>query len=225
MSSKVAFEVISTGSKGNAVVIESSVLIDCGVPLKSLKDVAPKLKLVLLTHIHSDHFNATTIRLLSESRPLLRFGCCRWLVTDLVKCGVAPHNIDVFDFNTSYGYGICNVIPVRLNHDVPNCGYKLHFPNGKVFYATDTNDLNGITAKAYDLFLIEANYIDEEIKERIAAKKLAGEYAYEKRVLKNHLSKAKCDDFIYRNIGRDSEYVYLHCHEDIANPSEEESGT
>ncbi len=113
-----------------------------------------------------------------------------------------------------YGYGICNVIPVLLVHDVPNCGYKLHFPIGKVFYATDTNNLNGIKAKHYDLYMVEANYEDDVIQEKIAAKKEAGEFAYERRVLQTHLSKEKCDDFIYRNIGPSGEYVYLHCHVD-----------
>lgn len=212
MSSKISFEVISTGSKGNAVLVENAVLIDCGVPYKSIRHIVKGLKLVLLTHIHSDHFNQTTIRRLAAERPLLRFGCCRWLVAELIKCGVEAANIDVFSFNVSYGYGICNVIPFRLNHNAPNCGYKIHFPHGKVFYATDTNDLNGITARNYDLYLVEANYIDEEIQQKIAAKKEAGEYAYETQVLQNHLSKAKCDDFIYKNIGRGGEYVYLHGH-------------
>lgn len=35
---------------------------------------------------------------------------------------------------------------------------------------------------------------------------------YERRVLGTHLSKAKCDDFIYQNIGPTGEYVYLHGH-------------
>ena len=33
-------------------------------------------------------------------------------------------------------------------------------------------------------------------------------------MIKNHLSNAKCHDFIYRNIGPGSEYVYLHGHVD-----------
>lgn len=47
------YDVISTGSHGNAVVINREILIDIGVPFKSLKDVYKGLKLVLLTHIHS----------------------------------------------------------------------------------------------------------------------------------------------------------------------------
>ena len=210
----VPYHIISTGSRGNAVVVNESVLIDCGVSFKAIKPFCNRLKLVLLTHIHSDHFNPTTLRMLSEKRPTLRFGCCRWLVADLVAAGVPTTNIDVLEIGIMYGYGICNIIPVPLSHDVPNCGYKLHFPIGKVFYATDTNNLNGITARHYDLYMVEANYEDEIIMEKIAAKKETGEYAYEKRVLKHHLSKAKCDDFIYRNIGPGGEYVYLHCHID-----------
>lgn len=206
------YRIISTGSKGNAVVIEKTILIDCGVAFKALKEVVPKLQLVLLTHIHSDHFNPRTIRLLAENRPLLRFACCRWLVSDLIKCGVSAENIDILSCNTSYRYGFCTIIPILLAHDVPNCGYKLHFRQGKVFYATDTNSLDGITAPKYNLYLLEANYIEEEMKEKIAQKKASGEFAYEIRAIKNHLSKAKCDDFIYRNIGCNGEYVYLHCH-------------
>ncbi len=83
-----------------------------------------------------------------------------------------------------------------------------------MFYATDTNNLNGISARHYDLYMVEANYEDDVILQKIAEKKAAGEYAYEVQAMQNHLSKAKCDDFVYRNIGNGGEYVYLHCHVD-----------
>ena len=210
----IPYHIISTGSQGNAVVINNSILIDCGVSLKALSGFYEHLKLVLLTHIHSDHFNPTTLRRLSQERPTLRFGCCRWLVKSLVEAGIPTANIDVLSLGVMYGYGICNVIPVPLSHNVPNCGYKVHFPVGKAFYATDTNNLNGITARHYDLYLVEANHEEDVIRAKIAAKREAGEYAYEQQVLKNHLSKSKCDDFIYRNIGANGEYAYLHCHVD-----------
>ena len=46
-------EVIASGSKGNAVVLNKHILIDAGVSFKALKDVYKDLKIVLLTHIHS----------------------------------------------------------------------------------------------------------------------------------------------------------------------------
>ena len=45
--------VIKTGSCGNAVQLNTFVLIDCGVNFKALKDIYKDLKIVLLTHIHS----------------------------------------------------------------------------------------------------------------------------------------------------------------------------
>lgn len=212
MTSDIEYNIISTGSKGNAVVINKIILIDCGVPFKALKPYVKDIKLILLTHIHGDHFNKRTIKKLASERPTLRFGCGKWLAEALVECGVSKKNIDILEFDTMYGYGACNVIPVSLSHNVPNCGYKIHIGGKKIFYATDTNNLNGIAAKNYDLYLIEANYEDAEIKERIDNKKVNGEYAYEIQVLDNHLSKAKCDDFLYSNMGSNSVYVYLHQH-------------
>lgn len=210
----ISHEVLSTGSKGNAVIIGKSVLIDCGVPYRMIEPHIRELKLVLLTHIHSDHFTPSTIRRMAMERPLLRFGGCSWMIKPLVEAGVPRRQIDVLTTGTMYGYGICNVIPFSLVHDVLNCGYKLHFPGGKAIYATDTNSLAGITAHHYDLYLLECNYEDEEIRRKIEEKKAAGEYAYEMRVLRTHLSKAKCDDFIARNIGPTGRYVYLHGHVD-----------
>ena len=60
--------------------------------------------------------------------------------------------------------------------------------------------------------MIEANYEDEEIQERIRKKEESGVFAYEYKVLKNHLSKAKCDDFIVRNAGARSKFIYMHGH-------------
>lgn len=81
-----------------------------------------------------------------------------------------------------------------------------------MIYATDTGTLAGITAKDYDLYLVEANYEDEEIAQRIHDKEKSGEYAYERSAMVNHLSKARCDAWIYQNIGSKGEYIYMHTH-------------
>ncbi len=214
MNCDIRYNIISTGSKGNAVIINDIVMIDCGVSFKALKDYYKALKLVLLTHIHSDHFNSTTIRRLAAERPMLRFGCGRWLVDSLVKCGVNKANIDILESRKMYVYGPVSVVPELLVHNVPNQGYKVHFGTKRMFYATDTNNLDGISAYDYDLLLIEANYTDAEIKERIAEKKLNDEYAYEIAVTKNHLSKEKCDAWIAKNATDKTVYAYMHCHVD-----------
>ena len=210
----IDYQIIATGSKGNAVVINKILLIDCGVPYKALLQYVTGLKVVLLTHKHSDHFNKTTIKKLIRERPTLRFGCGRWLVPLLVDAGVPAKNIDILYDGTSYTYGkLFNVIPVPLTHDVPNQGYKVHFPTGeKMIYATDTGNLNGITAYHYDLFLIEANHDEEEIKRKIKEKQVEGKFPYEKRAAWTHLSVQQATDFIYKNAKQSSVYVYMHAH-------------
>lgn len=208
------YNIISTGSKGNALVINKKILIDCGVSFAKLKDFYKSFQLVLLTHIHSDHFNKYTIKKLAQLRPTLRFGCCEWLVEELVNCGVNKKNIDVLKIGKWYEYYGFTVSPVILYHNVEQCGYRLYIDHQKIFYATDTNSLDGIYAKNYDYYFVEANYEEEEIKERIKAKEQLGIYSYEKDVIKNHLSKQKCDEFLYENMGENSKYIYMHQHEE-----------
>ena len=212
----IEYEILSTGSKGNAVVVNNKILIDCGVSFKALQRYVRGLKVVLLTHKHTDHFRKKTIEKLIESRPGLRFGCGRWLVPLLIDAGVPAKNIDILNDGTSYTYGkLCTVIPVPLVHDVPNQGYKIHFPTGKkMIYATDTGNLNGITAYHYDLFLIEANHDEEEIKRKIKEKQVEGQFPYEKRAAWTHLSVQQANDFIYKNAKQSSVYVYMHAHEE-----------
>ncbi len=208
------YKVIDSGSAGNAVVVEERILIDCGVPWKRLQEIKKDIKLVLLTHCHGDHFKKSTIRRLSEDRPTIRFACGDWMVRFLVDCDVKPKNIDVLEMGQWYDYGLFKVSPVFLAHDVPNCGWKVDFDGRKLFYATDTAHLNGITAKNYDLYMVECNYETDEISRRIKDKQSRGEYVYEIRAREQHLSKEKCDEFIYGNIGPNGEYVYLHMHKD-----------
>ena len=218
----IDYKIISTGSKGNAVVVEKKILIDCGVSFKELRHDYKNLKLVLLTHIHSDHFKKATVKKLAAERPTLRFACCHWLVDALLGCGVEAKRIDVLETGKIYGYGICNVIPFFLQHNVPNCGYKLHFAaTGKLIYATDCSTLEGISAPGYELYLIEANYTDEDIEQRIAEKKENGEYSYEIKARQNHLSKTKADNWLYENMDSHSIYVYMHQHQEKTQGAEQ----
>lgn len=207
------YDIISTGSKGNAVVINKQILIDCGVSYSALKKYERSLLMVLLTHKHGDHFKKSTIKQLARMRPSLRFVCGKHLVPLLLECGVKGINIDVVESGLWYKYLFVTIEAVDLVHDVPNIGYKLYLKDGKrIFYATDTANLNGIEARYFDLYMVEANYVTDEINERISAKKERMEYAYEHRAKKYHLSKELADDFIYRNIGANGTYVYLHNH-------------
>lgn len=218
----MTFDVIASGSSGNAVVINGEILIDVGVPFKALEGVKKDLKLVLLTHVHGDHFKPRTVRALHKERPTLRWGCCGWMVGPLLEAGVDKRVIDVYDPDLPaflmYGPSL-SVRPERLVHDAPNCGYHLLLTpetgrRARVFYATDAATLDGIEAPGYDLYLIEANHKRDELEARAKAKRDAGEFAYEYRAAANHLSQEQALDWLYQQMGPHSRYVFLHQHQD-----------
>lgn len=207
------YNIISTGSHGNAVVLNDNILVDCGVSFKALNEVYKNLQLVLLTHEHSDHINKKTLIRLAKERPALRFGCCQWLVKLLVKIGIPKTNIDVYEICKVYDYKAFKISPIRLYHgNCPQCGYRVFVGEEKAFYATDTAHLKGISAKHYDLYLIEANYEDKELQDRINAKIETGQYCYELNVANRHLSKEQADEFLIDNMAAHSRYEYLHGH-------------
>lgn len=206
------YKIISSCSTGNATIIRDIILIDCGVTFKRLEKYYKQLKIVLLTHIHSDHFKKETIRKLAQERPTLRFACCKWLLQPLLECGVLRKNIDVLQIGTRYDYKLFKIVPIKLYHDVPQCGYRVLFDDYKVIYMTDTRTVEGIVAKNYDLYLVEGNYEEEELEQRIKQKQEEGLYYYESRVRNTHLSKGQATDFLLNNMGENSEYVFMHEH-------------
>ena len=211
----MTYDILATGSSGNAVVINGEILIDCGVPYKTLEQSGyiPKLKLVLLTHSHGDHLNPATVRALHKERPALRWGCCEWMVADLVLCSVEPRDIDIYITSYWSEYRDFDIMPVKLLHDVPNCGYHIQ-ADELLFYATDTSTLDHIEAKGYDLYLIEANHRQAEIAARIVEKLSRGKFAYEVRSAQNHLSYEQAMEWLAQNAGPNSRYEFLHQHKE-----------
>jgi len=123
----IACDVISTGSKGNAVLLNYWLLVDCGVPFKALAGAYPALRLVLLTHIHGDHFNRTTPRWRMNGRrsdSAREVGLCQsWRGLYLRKT-LTSLNRDTFTIMgrlrwSRYGFGTtCRTVDI-------NCGSKM----------------------------------------------------------------------------------------------------
>lgn len=132
----------------------------------------------------------------------------------LLKAKVNKTQIDVLEMNRRYDYGDFQVEPFPLVHDVPNCGWKIWMNGESALYATDTGSMANVEAKDFSLYLLEANHDETEIMERIREKEAAGEFAYERRVIRTHLSYQQANDFIYANAGPNSEYLYLHQHQE-----------
>ena len=138
-----------TQQKSSATFLDG-ILIDCGMPSRAIVPYMKKLRLVLLTHIHCDHFKPSALRRIYSERPSVRYVCGEHLVGPLIDAGIPPVMIDVVSPGQIYDYGKFEIEPVELVHNVPNFGYKIRFSTGEsAIYATDTNSLDGIEAKDY----------------------------------------------------------------------------
>ena len=200
-------QVISSGSEGNAVIYDNAIMVDCGVSLKALNDVKRSLKIILLTHKHGDHLKLRTLQRLQSERPTLRIACADFLFKRLEGL----NNIDILQVGRLYDYGAFKVSPVKLYHDVPNVGWRIFLNNGqKIFHATDTAHLEGITAKGYDLYAIEHNYCEEYIQQAIEEAHAKGEYTHAYGNINTHLSIQQARAFIEANRKESSEVLELH---------------
>lgn len=200
------YKIIASSSKGNCVLYHNSIMVDIGVPFTSIKPVLKYVQIVLLTHEHKDHINIETLKKLQFERPSIRIGCGE----HMVKLLSGLKNIDIYEINKTYDYGLFKIIPIKLYHDVPNFGYRILTDNYKIIHATDTAHLNGIEARNYDLFSLEHNYDEETINEIIKIKQSKGEFSYEKGAINSHLSEQQAKEFIFNNKGENYEVLRLH---------------
>jgi L-ascorbate metabolism protein UlaG (beta-lactamase superfamily) len=200
------YKVLKTGSAGNAVIYHNSIMVDCGVTFAEVKPFLYDLQIILLTHEHKDHINRTTLKKLIFERPTLRVGVCDdWFDT------MQGRNIDRYKIGGGYDYGEFKISPIKLYHDVPNCGYRIFKGDHKIIHATDTAHLEGIEAKDYDLYAIEHNYNEDTVFESIRIAKASGQFSHQALAINSHLSEQQAKDFIYKNKG--DKYSVLRLHE------------
>ena len=56
------YNILASGSKGNCTIINDFIAIDMGIPFTQIKSYYKKLKIVFITHQHSDHLNKPTVK-------------------------------------------------------------------------------------------------------------------------------------------------------------------
>lgn len=207
------YEIIQTGSKGNAIIVEN-ILLDCGVSYAKLKPKLSKINFIFIGHSHNDHFKKTTIKQIAYEKPNIKFIVGNYLVKNLIDCGVKSKNIIVLDIERWYKVGNLKIRLDYLYHDVPNDCIHIQLPDGKkVFYATDTSQIDHIVAKEYDYYFIEANYLtDTELDNKIQEDKENDRFSYYERVKETHLSQLQAINWLDKNIGANSKYIFIHQH-------------
>lgn len=217
------YQIIKSGSKGNCIIVENKFMLDCGVPYKVVEPYLKDIKLIFISHSHSDHLNKATVRKISYNYPNIKFLCGIGLYQDLRSCELSAKQLIAINTGNWFDIGMCNVKVDYLYHDVPNYALSLFYKDKSLFYATDTSKIDHIVAYGYDTYLIESNYLtDEEIEEKIANAKSKGEFTYLERVKKTHLSQLQAINWLDKNTTEHSHYEFIHQH--IEREGEEDNG-
>lgn len=200
------YNLIKSGSQGNCIIYLDTIAVDLGVSFKAIEPFKKQLQIVLISHYHSDHMNMKTIKNLALERPTLRFAGGGFLKEHFK--GIK--NFDILEPGKIYDYGAFKISPIYLFHDVPNFGYRIFKDDKKIFHATDTSHLEGISAFDYDLYAIEHNHNRKITEEIIKEKRKTGQFCYEIGAINSHLSEEQAKDFIFKNAGEKSQVLRLH---------------
>lgn len=132
------------------------------------------------------------------------------VVNKLYKCGVKTKNIILISNLRWWDLGSIQVKLEPLYHDVDNYALKWIYNDKKGIYVVDTNRIDHIEAKDYDLYLIENNYQEKLLQEHIDNCEDEKMLFYLNRVPKTHLSAEQANSFLIENMGQNSQYYYIH---------------
>lgn len=208
------YEIISSSSNGNCIIVEDFLMLDCGVTYNKIKDYIDKIKLIFISHIHKDHLLPTTIKKISYYHPNIKFICGNEeVLKELVKNRIKTKNVYMLKNSKKYDLGLVKCKVEELYHDKQNNLLKWEIKGKKGIYIVDTNSVDHIEAKKYDLYLIESNYQEKLLEKHIQQaidEKDDNKLFYLNRCPRTHLSYEKANAFLIENMGNNSYYQYIH---------------
>ena len=186
----MTLKVIGSGSDGNAYILDNGterLLLECGVKWSSIvKALGYSLEDVvgcLCSHRHGDHaasiHNALIYRIPVYSCADV---CERHRGAVLIEPG------------KKYRIGRFIVQPIPVQHTVECYAFLIEHPDcGRILFCTDLSDFP-YKLKDINHFLIEANYSDEIILERLCRNEMVRSRSVA------HLSIDKCVEVLRRNV-------------------------
>lgn len=183
----MTLHVISSSSAGNAYALTAdngdTLLIEAGVPFKQvIKAIGTRNYIAtLVSHRHGDH--AKCIRDYIQRCPLY----CNEDVASVLDADYDCHVINPME--TAHE-GEFSFSPFNVRHDVPSYGYIIHHKEmGSMLFVTDTYTLP-YAFQNVKHFLIEANYDEETLRERVRSGDTNRQQAA--RIAASHMSLQQC---------------------------------
>ena len=206
------YTIINSGSDGNSVLIENT-MIDIGLPYKKLKPYLYNVTNIFITHKHSDHLNKSTARKIGEMFPSIKFYANKEVCLELRKLNIEPIEVELdVIYENMLGFDECRFF--LAPHNVLCFGVIAKVKGKNIIYVTDsagTDTWLGKHTKGYedgfDYLFIESNH--DEVKLRAMAREKHG-FA----IINNsqrHASTQESRKFYYLNRReRESEWIELH---------------
>lgn len=196
--------VLGSGSKGNAVYIESkgkAILIDQGFSHKemdkrlNMRGLDPgKIIAILITHEHEDHIRGVGISARKLRLPV--YGTAGSLTTKKNIFNGGEDRITI-ESGDPFTLGPFDILPFQVSHDAKEpCQYSVSSGSSKISIATDLGFVSTLVEQCISgsqLVVIEANHDVEMLK--------TGPYPWElkQRVMSRigHLSNRNAAEIIY----------------------------
>lgn len=208
--------VLSSGSKGNSTLIETSkknILIDAGLPLsnleKRLEKPFPNIDILVITHSHNDHIKGIN-SVIKKYNPIIITKSKE--VLDLLNNNSIYKNIDE---------ECLNIELFPLSHDVECYGVIVKENKKELIYITDTGYINEKILSQInnkDMYIIESNHDITMLRN--------GPYReyLKKRVWSDsgHLSNEQTSKYLSAIVGKNTKYIIL-AHLSQENNTEEKA--
>ena len=186
-------KVVSTGSKGNCIVLEHNnqiILLDCGVPIKDILEAVnfnpSKIEAVLVSHSHCDH--ASSAKKLTEM--FIEVVMAKQTAFELDIPENTP-TLSLVDSDSQLNFGDWIIKSFELEHDAYNIGFIIYnrVLNCKIVYVSDTGFIR-YTVPDTDILIVEANFIDDLLDE------YEDNSEQRMRIKKNHMSLSRLCSYI-----------------------------
>lgn len=196
------YKIISSGSKGNCVIIED-MMFDVGVTFKSIKDELYNVKYLFITHTHTDHINFKTIEKIRKNFPRVQIIANWHVATKITVDHIVGDETMLTLKNREIQSFLCP-------HDVVCHGFAVYLKDKNFIYATDTTSLENAPKIKYDYMFIESNHDENKIEQvRNNSKQLFGYDAWKGAM--RHLSTQKSKAFYYMHRkNKESKWIELH---------------
>jgi len=211
-------KVISTGSIGNAYILETeneALLLECGVNVLDIKKALnfdfSKVVGCLVTHEHQDHCKSI------DDVMCLGINTYTGAKTFVAIEPKHTHRANVIASKQTIQIGNFKVMAFDVKHDAAEpLGFLIEHPEcGKVLFLTDTNYCE-YTFKGLNNIIIEANYSKEIIDRKFGAD--SGKEFLRNRVLRSHFSLANCKDMLSANdLTQVNNIVLIHLSDSNSN--------